>query len=124
MVIQERGLYLSDSGLLGGSPDGTVSEDCIVEVKCPWPAKTKTIMQVAESKDFFLELNEVTGSLNTLKQSHDYWHQIQGNLHLIRAKMCQLLVWSPLEDPEWVVNIDVLETFYKDRFLPNILSQF
>ena len=32
-VIQERGVFLSDSGLLGASPDGTVSDDCIIEVK-------------------------------------------------------------------------------------------
>ena len=32
VVIQERGVFLSDSGLLGGSPDGTVSDDCIIEV--------------------------------------------------------------------------------------------
>ncbi|KAL0970543.1 hypothetical protein UPYG_G00243550 [Umbra pygmaea] len=65
-VIQERGLFLSDSGLLGGSPDGTVSCDCMIEVKCPWSARTKTILQAAESRDFFLEVDEVTGSL-TLK---------------------------------------------------------
>ncbi|XP_062849917.1 uncharacterized protein LOC134312144 [Trichomycterus rosablanca] len=128
--IQERGLFLSDSGLLGGSPDGTVSGDCIIEVKCPWSARTKTILQAAESKDFFLELEEVTGSL-TLKPTHHYWHQIQGNLHLTRANCCHLLVWTPLDlvilpvliDPTWVVNIDTLETFYKNCFLPHILSQ-
>ena len=43
VVIQERGLFLLDSGLLGGSPDGAVSDNCIVEVKCPWSARTKTI---------------------------------------------------------------------------------
>ncbi|XP_062860150.1 uncharacterized protein LOC134322724 isoform X1 [Trichomycterus rosablanca] len=128
--IQERGLFLSDSGLLGGSPDGTVSGDYIIEVKCPWSARTKTILQAAESKDFFLELEEVTGAL-TLKPTHHYWHQIQGNLHLTRANCCHLLVWTPLDfviltvliDPTWVVNIDTLETFYKNCFLPHIVSQ-
>ncbi|KAL0973578.1 hypothetical protein UPYG_G00206350 [Umbra pygmaea] len=66
-VIQESGLFLSDSGLLGGSPHGTVSCDCMIEVKCPWSARTKTILQAAESRDFFLEVDEVTGSL-TLKK--------------------------------------------------------
>ena len=31
--VQERGVFLSNSGLLGGSPDGTVSDECIIEVK-------------------------------------------------------------------------------------------
>ncbi|CAL8357617.1 unnamed protein product [Gadus morhua 'NCC'] len=32
VTIQERGVFLSDSGLLGGSPDGTVADDFIIEV--------------------------------------------------------------------------------------------
>lgn len=112
----------------GGSPDGTVSNDCIIEVKCPWSARTKTVLQAADSGDFFLVLEEVTGSLS-LKQNHNYWHQIQGNLHLTRANSCHLLVWTPLDlvilqelkDPTWAANIDTLETFYKDCFLPHIL---
>ncbi|XP_056441516.1 uncharacterized protein LOC130378936 [Gadus chalcogrammus] len=66
VVIQESGLFLSDNGMLGGSPDGAVSDNCIVEVKCPWSARTKTIRQAAESRDFYLYLDEVTDTL-TLK---------------------------------------------------------
>ncbi|KAJ8258033.1 hypothetical protein GJAV_G00192400 [Gymnothorax javanicus] len=129
-VIQERGLFLSNSGLLGGSPDGTVSNDCIIEVKCPWSARNKTVLQAAESRDFFLELDKVTASLK-LKQTHNYWHQIQGNLHLTKANSCDLVVWTSLDfvilpvlkDPSWAGNIDILETFYRDCFLPHILSQ-
>lgn len=75
VVIQERGVFLSDSSLLGESPDGAVSGGRITEVKCLWSARTRTILQAAESRDFFLELDEVTVSL-TLKQTHNYWHQI------------------------------------------------
>uniref|UniRef100_A0AAV2J6V3 YqaJ viral recombinase domain-containing protein n=1 Tax=Knipowitschia caucasica TaxID=637954 RepID=A0AAV2J6V3_KNICA len=32
VTFQESGVFLSDSGLLGGSPDGLVSDDCIIEV--------------------------------------------------------------------------------------------
>ncbi|KAK7907110.1 hypothetical protein WMY93_015722 [Mugilogobius chulae] len=52
VTIQEKGVFLSDSGLLGGSPDGMVSDDCIIEVKCPYSARKKTIIQAAEAKDF------------------------------------------------------------------------
>uniref|UniRef100_A0AAV2JRC3 YqaJ viral recombinase domain-containing protein n=2 Tax=Knipowitschia caucasica TaxID=637954 RepID=A0AAV2JRC3_KNICA len=31
VTFQESGVFLSDSGLLGGSPDGLVSDDCIIE---------------------------------------------------------------------------------------------
>ena len=87
MTVQESGVFLSDSGLLGGSPDGMVADDCIIEIKCPYAARKKTIIQAAEAKDFFLKLDEVTGLL-TLKQTHNHWHQIQGNLYLTGAGTC------------------------------------
>ncbi|XP_059895468.1 uncharacterized protein LOC132448321 [Gadus macrocephalus] len=43
--------------------DGTVADDFIIEVKCPYSARTKTNLQAAERKDYFLELDEVTGLL-------------------------------------------------------------
>ena len=47
------------------------------------------------------------------KQTHNYWHQIQGNLHRTRANSCHLITWTPLglvilpvlKDPTWAVNI-------------------
>ncbi|XP_051250888.1 uncharacterized protein LOC127360489 [Dicentrarchus labrax] len=52
VTIQERGVFLSDSGLLGGSPDGMVADDFIIEVKCPYSARTKTNLQAVEKNDF------------------------------------------------------------------------
>lgn len=122
-------MFLSNSGMLGASPDGTASDGCIIEVKCPWSARDKTIRHAAENRDFFLE-DDLKGSLR-LKQTHKYWHQIQGNLYLTGAESCTLVVWTPVDlvtlsvsrDPTWVVNIDTLETFYKEHFLPHVLSQ-
>lgn len=68
------GIWLHESGVLGASPDGFVQGDfrktdivhlqqndqpatlpTIIEVKCPFTAKDKTIMEVCSSvKDFFL----------------------------------------------------------------------
>ncbi|KAL2104337.1 hypothetical protein ACEWY4_001205 [Coilia grayii] len=129
VTIQEKGVFLSDSGVLGGSPDGMISNDCIIEVKCPYAARKKTTMQAAEAKDFFLQVDEVTGLLK-LKQTHNHWYQIQGNLHLTGASTCHLVVWTPLDlaillihkDATWASNINVLETFYKDYFLPHVLT--
>ena len=53
------------------------------------PGKNKTVLQAAERRDVFLQLDAVTGSL-TLKQNHHYWHQIHGNLPLTGANTCHL----------------------------------
>ena len=34
--VQETGLWLHESGILGASPDGIVGDDTIIEVKCPY----------------------------------------------------------------------------------------
>ena len=90
----------------------------------------KVHQAAAERKDYFLQLDEATGSL-ALKQTHHYWHQIQGNLHLTRTNCCHLVVWTlvdlvilpVLKDPTWAVNIEHLEKFYRECFLPQILSE-
>lgn len=94
VVIQDRGLFLSNSGLLGGSPDGMVFGDCVIEVKCPWSARNKTILQAAESRDFFLEFDEAIGSL-TLKQTHNYWS--------IRSR--ETYTWSELTAVTWLCGL-------------------
>uniref|UniRef100_UPI00358EFCAA uncharacterized protein n=1 Tax=Myxine glutinosa TaxID=7769 RepID=UPI00358EFCAA len=140
--VQRRGLFLPTSGLLGASPDGSISDDHIGVVKCPWVATNTSIAEVAENKHFFLTVDEVTGPFK-LKHSHTYFDQIQGNLHLIGASRCDSVVWTPTElaiipvikDPAWVPNTDqelnnqdpqnefYLDDPAKDSFLFNILNK-
>ena len=37
--VRETGLWLHPSGLLGASPDGLISDNKVLEVKCPMKAK-------------------------------------------------------------------------------------
>ena len=125
-----KDFFLSSNGLLGASPDGMISNDHIVEVKCPWTARDKTFNELALKRDFYLTLDD--NGIFHMKKSHNYWHQIQGNLFLTGAKQCDLFVWSPTgfllipiaKDPEWAPNIQALENFYKASFLPHLLSSF
>ena len=51
-----------------------------------------------------------TGSeMLQLKKNHQYFHQVRGQLHIIGTKVCDLVLWTPLDmvivrihrDPEW-----------------------
>lgn len=75
VTVLPTGIWLHESGVLGASPDGFVQGDfhktdivhlqqndqpatlpAIIEVKCPFTAKDKTIMEACSSvKDFFLD---------------------------------------------------------------------
>ncbi|XP_060085906.1 uncharacterized protein LOC132565252 [Ylistrum balloti] len=111
VTVGQTGIWLHESGVLGASPDGFVqgefkndgsihhqcrnhltSSPDIVEVKCPYTARDMTIWACESIKDFFLEMSD-DGKI-VLKQSHDYWHQIQGQLYLTGTQCCDLAVWT------------------------------
>ncbi|KAJ8317945.1 hypothetical protein KUTeg_003036 [Tegillarca granosa] len=53
----------------------------------------------------------------TLKETHDYWHQIQGQLFLTGTQCCDLVLWTPkdlqivriVKDMSWSPNISLME---------------
>ncbi|XP_052680929.1 uncharacterized protein LOC128161649 [Crassostrea angulata] len=145
VTVLQTGIWLHESGVLGASPDGFVQGDfrktdivhlqqndqpatlpTIIEVKCPFTAKDKTIMEACSSvKDFFLVDNN--GSLS-LKTTHDYWHQIQGQLHLTGTECCDLVIWTTkdmqivriVKDKMWAPNISAMIDFYFMVFLESL----
>jgi len=64
----------------------------------------------------------------TLKQTHDYWHQVQGQLHLTGSQCCDLVVWTTkdlqviriVKDILWATNISIMIDFYFSMFLPSL----
>nr|XP_022312166.1 uncharacterized protein LOC111117363 isoform X1 [Crassostrea virginica]XP_022312167.1 uncharacterized protein LOC111117363 isoform X1 [Crassostrea virginica] len=145
VTVLPTGIWLHETGVLGASPDGFVQgifKDSlnvyvqhpkikmlpdIVEVKCPFSAKDLTIPDACRSiKDFFL-VKEEDGSI-ALKRTHDYWHQIQGQLHLSGTQCCDLVIWTQvdlkivriLKDNTWAQNISAMLDFYFSVFLPSL----
>ena len=71
LIFKSSGLWLHQSGVLGASPDGIVTKPPfvlvhhdnpfvmmnpeILEVKCPYTARDKTVVEACETvKDFFI----------------------------------------------------------------------
>lgn len=143
--VQQTGIWLHESGVLGASPDGLVlhpptcdvnfqtpeARDAvpdIVEVKCPYSAAHLTIYEAVHSlKDFYLEYRE---GFFYLKSNHPYFHQIQGQLHLCNKNCCDLIVWTTKDckiiritkDSEWTKNIAQLIEFYFNTFIPELIK--
>ncbi|XP_052216974.1 uncharacterized protein LOC127881783 isoform X3 [Dreissena polymorpha] len=143
VAVRPTGIWLHESGVLGASPDGfvegvfrglvhqqhgqaTCSAD-IIEVKCPYTARDMTIQEACSSiKDFYLDQSS-DGRLS-LKQAHNYWHQIQGQLHITGTNTCDLVVWTNKDlqviriakDHLWSVNLSKMIDFYFSSFLPSL----
>ena len=129
--VAASGLWLAPSGLVGGSPDGIVNDQKIVEVKCPYSARSKPLAILASDKSFFIchdvQTSDQRYALNLSSDTgRKYFHQMQANMYFTHRRFCDLIVWTPLEtavitvplDEGWIQNISVVEEFYKSQFLP------
>ena len=97
--VREAGIYLSDCGFLGASPDGIVHDNFghsvrIVEVKCPYKARDKTLDSMYSDKSFCLCLDN---GIPTLKKNHEYFYQIQGQMAMTGIHICDFVVWTPFD---------------------------
>jgi len=128
--VDECGLFVDTrKGYLAATPDGTVGEDALVEVKCPMKCKENRLEDLAKTdSSFCLEFDTEEDKMR-LKKSHNYYYQIQGQLHVARRSACYFLVWSPTEhhletiayDPQFWGDVEeTLDQFYFNCLLPEI----
>ncbi|KAI4455404.1 hypothetical protein MML48_9g00009794 [Holotrichia oblita] len=128
LKVNATGLWLDECGFLGASPDGLIDDNILVEVKCPYKYRNAVLSEVlAHDKTYIIteEANEMR-----VNQQHDYWQQIQGQLHITNRDICYLIIWTPAEckivtiekDVEWTTNINVLKNFYINKFIPFLLK--
>lgn len=128
--VKNTGLWLHESGLLGASPDGFVEgENAIIEVKCPYKYRDSTQTEVLADKNYIIHLNE--NNCCILNKTHEYYHQIQGTLHICKCDLCYLVIWTqkttvvfPVhKEEEWAKNIGILLNFYHNKLVPWIIEK-
>jgi len=100
-------LHLHDCGFvinpefpfLGASPDAKVCKDGvtgIVEIKCPYTARNlsipEAVHQMGDKSNFCLEL--VGNGEVHLKQNHEYYYQVQGQLMITGTPFCDFVVYT------------------------------
>lgn len=94
--VEETGFWTrADCGFIGGSPDGIVIDRItgnrgLLEIKCPYSGRKLTIKEYAETPRTVLESNGKGGY--NLKQSHEYYHQMQGCMYILNMSWCDFVV--------------------------------
>jgi len=141
--LQATGMDVADCGLfidekypfLGATPDGLLGEDGLVEIKCPSAAQNLTpeeaiILNKGNCWNFWTRNKDqqITG----VNKNHDYFYQIQGQLHITKRSYCKFVVWTPKgmkietikrDDSFWADKMeDKLVRFYNDCILPEIVD--
>lgn len=127
--IETCGLFLSESGVLGASPDGIVDDDYIVEIKCPFKFRNCMLTEALKNDRSYIFYYNDAGKLS-LNKKHPYYDQVQGQIHLSKRKGCYLCVWTPkqaiscliFKDVSWSSNFEKMEKFYFEKYIPFLLS--
>ena len=131
--IKSSGLVVSKTyPFLAASPDGFVDKDHLIEVKCPYVSRDKTISTLTVP---YLKQHD-DGSYY-IESKHDYYYQIQGQLLCSGAKACTLIVclannlkinaikYIEIERDETFIldMIKQLEQFFNDYYKQEILEK-
>lgn len=133
ITIEQSGLFIDpEQCFLGATPDGLYGNNTIIEIKCPSSAKGMTVHDaIVKKKITFWKLFEKKYRVN---QNHDWYFQVQGQLHISNKRSCILAVWTgsnfPLkveyilrDDKFWEEKMKMkLTHFYMDCILPELID--
>ena len=110
------GLFIdADISYLAGSPDGLVGQDSLIEIKSPYVQRNNKI----DNPYYFSFLEKINGGLQ-LKRNHDFFYQIQGQLHICKKKVCYFVVYTFVD-----IHIEKIEAdshFFAENMLPQLSS--
>ena len=79
--------------------DGVINDQSghavrIVEVKCPYKARDKTLDDMYYDNSFCLCLAD---GVPTLKKTHKYFYQVQCQMAMTGIHTCDFMAWTPLD---------------------------
>jgi len=140
--VDPSGLWLHPCGFLAGSPDGLVGNTGIIEVKCPYKWRNAKLEEVLGVDNLECLYNQQRSTLKKdtyvavfnegnwhLNEDHEYFHQIQGNLHITNREFCHLILWTPKslvclkidKDEEWGRQfLPALSSFFFQELVPHV----
>ncbi|CAG9771483.1 unnamed protein product [Ceutorhynchus assimilis] len=127
VTVDRCGLFIDPNHpFLGASPDGLIGEKGIIEVKCLPSIKGK-LVESEVPHCYSIINNEIT-----LKQNHNYFYQVQGQLNITNRDFCDFVICTDDDFHIERINIDrelwsttmlpKLTTFYVNSILPEIVD--
>lgn len=123
MKVIPTGFWLHSSGFIGGSPDGLIGDDAIIEVKCPFKYKDSSLLEDIKTDHNYIVIADSIGNI-TVNKNHEYFQQIQGQLFLTKRKICYLVIWTPKEvvivnipAEDFSTNFEILNFFYLNHYV-------
>ena len=100
-----------------------------LEVKCPYPVRDLTPVEACSTQNFYCNLDS-NGNLK-LKENHQYYMQIQGQMAIGERMWCDFVVYTQkgcsiqriyFNETFWSHLLSKLTTFYDNCVVPEIVS--
>uniref|UniRef100_A0A8C8RJF9 YqaJ viral recombinase domain-containing protein n=1 Tax=Pelusios castaneus TaxID=367368 RepID=A0A8C8RJF9_9SAUR len=131
--VEECGLFIHpEKEWLAASPDGIVREADtgkllgLLEVKCPYKHRDKTVKEACKDKTFCLE---VDGESYSLKRNHPYYTQVQCQLattgfdradFVVHTNKDTVIISVEFDAGFWGRTEPKLEKFYMEAVIPHL----
>lgn len=117
--IHKCGLFIDkDFFFLGASPDGIFDEG-IVEIKCPISAfGFHADDAIREKKIKFWQ------SDGTINHKHEWFFQVQGQLHVTNKRMCLFAIWTGQNFPMKIEKILRDDEFWEKEMKYKLLNYY
>ena len=123
------GLFVSFSKpMFAATPDRIIDSETLVEVKCPFSSRDKLISET--TVPYLYRSND--GKLY-LKENHDYFYQVQGQLFCTQRKLCKFVIYTfkgieviYIKCDEVFISkmLEKLDSFYLSHFKKAILEKY
>ena len=117
-AVTKTGLTLhQEFPYLGATSDGLVDDSVVIELKCPYSGRDKSVSDLIASG--YQHIAKVDDKF-ILKCNSPYYCQVQGEMALKKVDLCHFVVWTP-------VNIEIIEVKFDSDFshkhlLPKLIT--
>ncbi len=127
--VEPTGIWIFPNGHFAASPDGLIfdSKDKtkpigVVEIKCPWRLRN---VRIRNDSDWNAHLDYLD-HWNNLLPTHQYYHQIQGEITATKVDWCDFVIWCPsgllisriYRNKTWQADtVEMLERIYQSNFV-------
>ena len=91
----------------------------MIEIKCPFSGKEKTVLELIASGYSHLTLNNDSFAL---KESSNYYYQVQGEMAIKNCDLCHFVVWTPYDIQ--IIPVHFNSSFWENELLPKLQSFF
>lgn len=94
--IDKCGLVIDEEyEMLACSPDGFIEkENAIVELKSLYKGRALTPTEAIKSVDIYKGIFKNKNNPTEMKESHRYYYQVQGQLHITNSSFCYFVVYT------------------------------